>query len=133
MSIELLDMISSIGTCISAVAGIVVYFRTEYKEKRTRTENAIETLYEAHDKLSTKNIKKDYMDFVRFTRHANRFACMYNEKQFNKTIVKNKIGSLLVRIYDEKLSDIVAQQRKQFKRDEYFSQLEDMINDLKKP
>ena len=132
MLYETIDMISLAATSISVVFGVITYLRTEYKEKKIRTENSIETLYEMNDRLSKKSIKNDYMDFVHFTRCADRFAHLYNEGQFNKGIVKTRAGDFLVRTYDEKLNKIIAQQRKQFKRDTYFSHLERMINDLKK-
>jgi hypothetical protein len=54
MSCEIVDMISSVATCISVVFGLITYLRTEYKEKKIRTENAIVALYEMNDSLSKK-------------------------------------------------------------------------------
>ena len=102
------------------------------REKTAKTYSEIDDLFEKYAELASKNMKDNYMDFVHFTRKVNRFADLYIARQFKKSIVKKSAGNFLVRIYNEKLSEIISQQRKQFKRENYFSQIEYMINDLKK-
>lgn len=129
--VEIIEFLAAASSCVALVFGVATYYSSISRERKVRTYNAIDVLLEKNDELSSKNIKNDYMDFVHFTRNVDRFASSYNAGQFKKSIVKERAGAFLIRIYDEKLSGIILQQRKQFKRDSYFSQLENMIKDLK--
>lgn len=130
---EMVELIASICTCLSLVGGMITYFSSTQREKMLRTNEAIDDLYAKHDELVKKNIKSDYMDFVIFTRNVDRFAKAYNAKRYSKRIVKKHAGAFLVRLYDEKLNGIISQQRKQYQRDTYFAQVEEMVGDLRMP
>ena len=129
---EMIGLLASVSSCIALIFAIATYFNSVSREKIAKTYSEIDDLFEKYAELASKNMKDNYMDFVHFTRKVNRFADLYIAGQFNKSIVKKSAGNFLVRIYNEKLSEIISQQRKQFKRENYFSQIEYMINDLKK-
>lgn len=129
---KIIEFVASVSSCLALIFAIVTYFISVWREKTAKTYSEIDDLFEKYAELASKNMKDNYMDFVHFTRKVNRFAGLYIAGQFNKSIVKKSAGNFLVRIYNEKLSEIISQQRKQFKRENYFSQIEDMINDLKK-
>lgn len=129
---EIIELLASISSCIALIFAIATYFNSVRQEKIAKTYSAIDDLFEKHAELLSKDMKNNYMDFVHFTRKVNRFADSYIAGQFKKSIVKKSAGNFLVRIYNEKLSEIISQQRKQFKRENYFYQIEYMINDLKK-
>lgn len=129
---KIIEFVASVSSCFALIFAIVTYFISVGREKTAKTYSEIDDLFEKHAELASKNMKDNYMDFVHFTRKVNRFADLYIAGQFKKSIVKKSAGNFLVRIYNEKLSEIISQQRKQFKRENYFSQIEYMINDLKK-
>lgn len=129
---KIIEFVASVSSCFALIFAIATYFRSVSREKTAKTYSEIDDLFEKHAELASKNMKDNYMDFVHFTRKVNRFADLYIAGQFKKSIVKKSAGNFLVRIYNEKLSEIISQQRKQFKRENYFSQIEYMINDLKK-
>lgn len=129
---DTIELIASICTCLSLVGGVISYLSSAQREKILRTNEAIDDLYAKNDELVSKNMKSNYMDFVVFTRNVDRFAKVYNAKRYNKRIVKRQAGAFLVRLYDEKLNGIISQQRKQYQRDTYFAQVEEMISDLRK-
>ena len=132
MVMEMIGFLASVSSCIALIFAIATYFKSVSREKTAKTYSEIDDLFEKYAELASKNMKDNYMDFVHFTRKVNRFADLYIAGQFKKSIVKKSAGDFLVRIYNEKLSEIISQQRKQFKRENYFSQIEYMINDLKK-
>lgn len=129
---KIIEFVASVSSCFALIFAIATYFRSVGREKTAKTYSEIDDLFEKYAELASKNMKDNYMDFVHFTRKVNRFADLYIAGQFKKSIVKKSAGNFLVRIYNEKLSEIISQQRKQFKRENYFSQIEYMINDLKK-
>lgn len=129
---KIIEFAASVASCLALIFAIITYFRSVRREKTAKTYSEIDDLFEKYAELASKNMKDNYMDFVHFTRKVNRFADLYIAGQFKKSIVKKSAGNFLVRIYNEKLSEIISQQRKQFKRENYFSQIEYMINDLKK-
>ena len=129
---KIIEFVASVASCFALIFAIATYFISVGREKTAKTYSEIDDLFEKHAELASKNMKDNYMDFVHFTRKVNRFADLYIAGQFKKSIVKKSAGNFLVRIYNEKLSEIISQQRKQFKRENYFSQIEYMINDLKK-
>lgn len=130
---DTIELVASICTCLSLVGGVITYLSSARREKILRTNEAIDALYAKNDELVSKNMKINYMDFVVFTRNVDRFAKAYNAKRYNKRIVKKHAGAFLVRLYDEKLNGIISQQRKQYQRDTYFAQVEEMIGDLRMP
>lgn len=130
---DTIELVASICTCLSLVGGVITYLSSARREKILRTNEAIDDLYAKNDELVSKNMKINYMDFVVFTRNVDRFAKAYNAKRYNKRIVKKHAGAFLVRLYDEKLNGIISQQRKQYQRDTYFAQVEEMIGDLRMP
>lgn len=129
---KIIEFAASVASCLALIFAIITYFRSVRREKTAKTYSEIDDLFEKYAELASKNMKDNYMDFVHFTRKVNRFADLYIAGQLKKSIVKKSAGNFLVRIYNEKLSEIISQQRKQFKRENYFSQIEYMINDLKK-
>lgn len=129
---KIIEFVASVASCLALIFAIITYFISVMREKTAKTYSEIDDLFEKYAELASKNMKDNYMDFVHFTRKVNRFADLYIAGQFKKSIVKKSAGNFLVRIYNEKLSEIISQQRKQFKRENYFSQIEYMINDLKK-
>lgn len=129
---KIIEFVASVASCLALIFAIITYFISVRREKTAKTYSEIDDLFEKYAELASKNMKDNYMDFVHFTRKVNRFADLYIAGQFKKSIVKKSAGNFLVRIYNEKLSEIISQQRKQFKRENYFSQIEYMINDLKK-
>ena len=129
---KIIEFVASVASCLALIFAIITYFISVRREKTAKTYSEIDDLFEKYAELASKNMKDNYMDFVHFTRKVNRFADLYIAGQFKKSIVKKSAGNFLVRIYNEKLSEIISQQRKQFRRENYFSQIEYMINDLKK-
>ena len=129
---KIIEFVASVASCLALIFATITYFISVRREKTAKTYSEIDDLFEKYAELASKNMKDNYMDFVHFTRKVNIFAGLSIAGQFNKSIVKKSAGNFLVRIYNEKLSEIISQQRKQFKRENYFSQIEYMINDLKK-
>ena len=110
---KIIEFVASVASCLALIFAIITYFISVRREKTAKTYSEIDDLFEKYAELASKNMKDNYMDFVHFTRKVNRFAGLYIAGQFKKSIVKKSAGNFLVRIYNEKLSEIISQQRKQ--------------------
>lgn len=129
---EIIDLTASFVTIIGLGVTVLIFFSQKKQEKKAFTIEKVEELFAEHDLLKEKELSKNYMDYVVFTRKVNRFAIDYNEKLFNKDLISKRVRDFLLRIYDDKLKQIIEQQRKQFDREDYFINIEYMISDLRK-
>ena len=128
---EWIGLAADIATVIGLVVAVVTYVRTNNRERDVLTYDKIDELMEANETLVKKDLSKDYMDFVRFTRKVDRFATLYNGKMITRKIVRERAGKFLLRTYEERLAPVIEQQRSQFQRSDYYIGIEQMIAKLR--
>ncbi len=129
---KIIELITSLITMLAFLWTAVTYFTTKNRERRVRTYDKLDKLFEENAALRGKDFSKDYLDYVDYVRKISRLATEYNERIIDRRIVAKRAGNFLIRLYDDKMVKIIAQQRKQFDRPEYFSNIDIMIKDLRK-
>ena len=127
-----METVSVVIAAVAVIVAVVLHFLSERKEKTLRTHNRINELFAANDDIGEKDLNKNYWNLVLYLRKVDRFAVEYNCGLLDKKTVKDRAGKFLIRNYEEYFSVVIPHQRKQFKREDYFSDIEKMIEDLRK-
>ena len=124
-----MEAASVIIAAIAVIVAVILHFLSDCKEKKVRTHNRINELFAANDDIGEKDLKKNFWEVVLYARKVDRFAVEYNCGLLDKKTVKDRAGKFLIRNYEEY---VIPHQRKQFKREDYFSDIENMIEELRK-
>ena len=127
-----MEAASVIIAAIAVIVAVILHFLSDYKEKKVRTHNRINELFAANDDIGEKDLNKKFWEVVLYARKVDRFAVEYNCGLLDKKTVKDRAGKFLIRNYEEYFSVVIPHQRKQFKREDYFSDIENMIEELRK-
>lgn len=123
------EVVSSIAAAVSVIIAVITYGIDSRNKKRADTINAIDHVFESYYKLP-KN--REYLEYVKFMSIVERFATDANEKVLKKSLIKKRLSIFLIEEYEKSMKDIITQRRKQFNRDSYYSQIEELISYLKK-
>lgn len=59
---------------------------------------------------------------------VERFATSVNNKLYNRKIVKDRTSIFFKEQYHRFMEEIIIQRRKQFKRDNYYHNIEELLN-----
>ena len=129
---ETLELISQIATIIAVPLALYVYLATKLREKRLFTSARVIEIYDAYHEMMKHNRKPEYHELKQFLGTVDRFANEYNEKLLCKKLAKQRIGDFMIRNYEGEWKEIIEQRRNQFKRQEYYSGIEKMIDDLRR-
>ena len=123
------EILSSIATAASVIFAVITYWVDSCNKKRADTINAIDHIFDSYHELPK---DRDYHEYVKFMSVVERFATDANEGVLIKKIIKKRLSIFLIEEYDRHMKEIITQRRKQFKRDSYYNQIDDLIKYLKK-
>lgn len=90
----------------------------------------LDTLWELYQPLKKKTIKEDYNDFVDYMRRVEHFAIGVKDNFYSKKVVKKQASFFFANQYNRFMKEIITQRRKQFKRNDYYKNIEDLVKDF---
>ena len=127
------EIISSVAAAISVIIAVAAYLHDSCNKKTAETIHAVDRVLDSYYELAKgKNPKTDYDDYVKFLSIVERFATDANEGVIKKNLIKKRLSIFLINEYEQHLKGIITQRRKQFSRESYYKQIEDLIKYLQK-
>ena len=129
MSAEVLANIISAG---SLIATVLAFCCTQCKSKKAETIKRINDIYDFYYEICEKDFHEHYFKYVHYMSEVERFAVYVNEGVYNKHIVEKQMSIFLASQYDRFMREIIEQRRKQFGRDSYYKNIEDLIKSFEK-
>ena len=128
MNVETIPVIIAAFSLIFAV----VSFLFERKQTKSyETLNRVESLMEQYyEKLRNKGVNDHYADYVKYLGELDRFARGVNEGVYSKRIVKRHASIFLKMQYESFAKKLIADRRKQFGRESYYENIEQLIKEL---
>ncbi len=125
------DVVSSVATAISVVFAVITYLIDKSNRKKAETIHAIDRVLDSfYELVKGKNLKDNYHDYVKFLSIVERFATDVNENVLSRKLVKTRMSIFLKNEYESHLKELIIQRRKQFSRESYYMQIEDLIQKL---
>lgn len=129
------DMIAAFLSAISIMIAVYTYIDGVRRNKKADTLAEIDNILEAYYSLSGTDVSRNYKELVSYMSKVERFATSVNEGLYNKKIVKEHASIFLKEQYRRFMAEIITQRRKQFNRDNYYHNIEELVksfSDVKK-
>ena len=126
--IDVSTLVSAIAVIVTVVTFLINFIRT----KKVETMQEIDKIFDLRDKLSGEDTNKNYLELVDYMRSVERFAIGVNEKLYYKSLVKKQLSIVLKKQYQTFMKELIDQRRKQFKRDDYYINIEKLIKSFEK-
>lgn len=131
--IETIELVANVLTCVSIFGSAVFYWVDRYRDIQIELGQEISDLFDFYyESVRNADASELYVKRVQFMSKLNRFAEKVNKKCHSKKYVRQKASILLKQQNDAYIREYIAQRRKQFKRDDYYSELEKLMNYLEK-
>ena len=119
----LATFISALSVIVAAVTFIINFRRT----KKVETLQAIDEIFESYYQLSKKDVNSHYFEYVKYMSKVERFAAAVNAGIYDEKLVHNRTSIMFRKQYNDFMKDIIQQRRKQFNREDYYSEIVKMI------
>ena len=124
------SVIGSIASTVAVIVTLVTFMIQWRRNKKVETLRALDEIYDAYYLLDGKEPAKDYRACVAYINKVNRFAIAFNGGVYDKKAVKGQASIFFKAQYDRFVRDIIEQRRKQFKRDNYYHDIVEMVNSI---
>lgn len=122
------DMIASFLSAISIMIAVYTYVDGVRRKKTADTLAEIDNILEAYYSLSGTDVSRNYKELVSYMSKVERFATSVNAGLYNKKIVEDRASIFLKEQYRRFMEEIITQRRKQFKREDYYHNIEKLVN-----
>lgn len=124
--------ISNVLSAISIMVAVITFLVNFVRTKKVETMREIDKLFELSGELKGKTVRDDYQDYVAYMREVERFAIGVNEGLYYRSVVSRQASILLFNQYDNFIREIIEQRRKQFKRADYYQNIEKLMHRIKR-
>ena len=124
--------ISNVLSAISIMVAVITFLFNFVRTKKVETMREIDKLFELSGELKGKTVRDDYQDYVAYMREVERFAIGVNEGLYYRSVVSRQASILLFNQYDNFIREIIEQRRKQFKRADYYQNIEKLMHRIKR-
>ena len=120
-------------SAISVIVAVATFLINFYRNRKVETIRALNEIYELYySSLQDKTVHDNYKDYVKYMSHVDRFAVAITENLYDRQLVKKRASIFFTNQYEEFMKEIRDQRRKQFKRDDYYNNIDKMMQYLQK-
>lgn len=131
--IDTISFAANVLTCVSVLGSAIFYWRDKRHDREVELKHEISEIFDYYyEKIRNADESELYVKRVQFMSKLNRLAETVNGKCFSKKYVRKHARLFLKQQNDTFIREYIAQRRKQFKRDDYYSELEKLMNYLEK-
>lgn len=122
------EMVGVIVSAVSIVVAVCTYVDGVRQKKNVDTLEVIDNIFELYYSLPGTDTNRNYRELVSYMSKVERFAISVNEGLYNKKIVEKRVSILLRENYRIFMKEIIAQRRAQYKRADYYHNIEKLVN-----
>mgnify|MGYP007070188010 CR=1 FL=1 len=127
-----IDWISDGIGAISILVAVVFFFLDRQQTKKVNTIQELNQLFDRYYKLRDLSLNEHYAEYSAFTSEISRFAYAVKKRVYDKKIVKDRASRLFMQMEGTFLRSVIEKHRSQFKNDHYYSEIDELLEALKR-
>ncbi len=129
----MMEIAAILISAVSVLVAVATFLISFYQNRKVETIKALNEIFDFYYcSLRDKTMHDDYKEYVKYMSQVDRFAVAVNERLYDKKLVKKRAGIFFANQYEGFMKEIRDQRRRQFKRNDYYSNIDEMMRYLQK-